>query len=119
MRIEYQFNFKNSVVAPKGIDTSANDVYSNFLKFINPEKYILEEDVYQWQSHPNKRWAKLGQMVLLMRYYTKVTKNVTQAENLLKEYELFMKIKKKLCSMNLINMLYGQLEFICIIVYFL
>lgn len=95
MRIEYQFNFKNSVVAPKGIDTSANDVYSNFLKFINPEKYILEEDVYQWQSHPNKRWAKLGQMVLLMRYYTKVTKNVTQAENLLKEYELFYEDKEK------------------------
>lgn len=95
MRIEYQFNFKNSVVAPKGIDMSANDVYSNFLKFINPEKYILEEDVYQWQSHPNKRWAKLGQMVLLMRYYTKVTKNVTQAENLLKEYELFYEDKEK------------------------
>lgn len=95
MRIEYQFNLKNSVVAPKGIDTSANDVYSNFLKFINPEKYILEEDVYQWQSHPNKRWAKLGQMVLLMRYYTKVTKNVTQAENLLKEYELFYEDKEK------------------------
>lgn len=95
MRIEYQFNFKNSVVAPKGIDLSANDVYSNYLKFINPKKYVLEEDVYQWQSHPNKRWAKLGQMVLLMRYYTKVTKNVTQAENLLKDYELFYRERKK------------------------
>ena len=95
MRIEYQFNFKNIVVAPKEIDMSDNDVYSNFLKFINPEKYVLEEDVYLWQNHPNKRWAKLGQMVLLMRYYTKVTKNVTQAENLLKEYELFYEEKEK------------------------
>ena len=34
-------------------------------------------------------------MVLLMRYYTKVTKNVTQAENLLKEYELFYEDKEK------------------------
>lgn len=95
MRIEYQFNFKNIIVAPKEIDMSDNDVYSNYLKFINPEKHVLEEDVYLWQNHPNKRWAKLGQMVLLMRYYTKVTKNVTQAENLLKEYELFYEEKEK------------------------
>lgn len=88
-RIEYQFNFKNIIVAPKGTDKSVNEVYSNYLKFINPEKYVSEEDVYQWQSHPNKQWAQLGQMVLLMRYYTKVTRNITQAENLLKEYELF------------------------------
>lgn len=88
-RIEYQFNFKNIIIAPKGTDKPVNEVYSNYLKFINPEKYVSEEDVYQWQSHPNKQWAQLGQMVLLMRYYTKVTKNITQAENLLKEYELF------------------------------
>lgn len=88
-RIEYQFNFKNIIVAPKGTDKPVNEVYSNYLKFINPEKYVSEEDVYQWQSHPNKQWAQLGQMVLLMRYYTKVTRNITQAENLLKEYELF------------------------------
>lgn len=88
-RIEYQFNFKNIIVAPKGTDKPVNEVYSNYLKFINPEKYVSEEDVYQWQSHPNKQWAQLGQIVLLMRYYTKVTRNITQAENLLKEYELF------------------------------
>ena len=30
-----------------------------------------------------------------MRYYTKVTKNVTQAENLLKDYEIFYEEKEK------------------------
>lgn len=94
-RIEYQFNFKNTVVASEAIDKNENETYSNYLRFINPGKYITEEDVYQWQSHPNKQWARLGQMVLLMRYYTKVTRNITQAENLLEEYDSFCKEKVK------------------------
>lgn len=36
----------------------------------------------------------MGQMVLLMRYYTKVAKNITQSENLLSEYENFYYEKK-------------------------
>ena len=93
-RIEYQFNFKKTVVTPSSPDSITNQNYSNYLKFIDPEKYISAEDVYQWQTHPNKKWAKMGQMVLLMRYYTKVVENITQAENLLSEYESFYNEKK-------------------------
>lgn len=88
-RIEYQFNFKKTVVTPSSSDSITNLNYSNYLKFIDPERNISAEDVYQWQTHPNKKWAKMGQMVLLMRYYTKVVKNITQSENLLREYENF------------------------------
>ena len=96
-RIEYQFNFKNTIVTPSGFDSKSNLNYSNYLKFIDPENNISSEDVYQWQTHPNKRWAKMGQMVLLMRYYTKVAKNITQSENLLREYESFYnEMKNKL-----------------------
>lgn len=67
------------------------------MKFIDPEKNISVADVYQWQTHPNKNWAKMGQMVLLMRYYTKVVKSITQSENLLREYESFYnEMKNKL-----------------------
>ena len=37
----------------------------------------------------------MWQMVLLMRYYTKVTKDVQQAKKLLDEYESFYSEKKK------------------------
>lgn len=93
-RIEYQFNFKKTVVTPSSPDSITNQNYSNYLKFIDPEKNISAEDVYQWQTHPNNKWAKMGQMVLLMRYYTKVAKNITQSENLLSEYENFYYEKK-------------------------
>ena len=96
-RIEYKFNFKKTVVTPSNSDSITNHNYSNYLKFIDPEKNISVADVYQWQTHPNKNWAKMGQMVLLMRYYTKVVKSITQSENLLREYESFYnEMKNKL-----------------------
>lgn len=93
-KIEYKFNFVSTVVDPTDSNPPVTDEYSNYLKFIDPENYIKESDVYTWQTHNGKKWARLGQMVLLMRYYTKVSKSVIQAENLLREYEAFYEEKK-------------------------
>ena len=92
-RIEYKFNFVSTVVNPMEMNTLSTEEYSNYLKFIDPEKYITEADAFKWQTHVGKKWARLGQMVLLMRYYTKVTRNLKQAQNLLSEYEMFYKEK--------------------------
>lgn len=94
-RIEYQFNFNKTVISPSSSNFDESKEYSNFLKFIEPQKHITTKDVYEWQSHKDNNWAGMWQMVLLMRYYTKVTKDVQQAEKLLNEYESFYSEKKK------------------------
>ena len=94
-RIEYQYNFNKTVVSPSSSNFDESKEYSNFLKFIEPQKYITTKDVYEWQSHKDNNWAGMWQMVLLMRYYTKVTKDVQQAEKLLNEYESFYFEKEK------------------------
>lgn len=94
-RIEYQFNFNKTVVSPLQSNFDESKEYANFLKFIDPQKHITTNDVYEWQSHKENNWAGMWQMVLLMRYYTNVTKDVQQADNLLNEYESFYSEKKK------------------------
>lgn len=93
-RIEYKFNFVSTIVDSTDSNSPVTEEYSNYLKFIDPENNIKESDVYTWQTHKGNKWARLGQMVLLMRYYTKVSKSVRQAENLLREYEAFYEEKK-------------------------
>lgn len=93
-KIEYKFNFVSTVVNPADISSVSTEEYYNYLKFIDPENNITESDVYKWQTHNGNKWARLGQMVLLMRYYTKVTKSLKQAQNLLNEYEEFYEEKK-------------------------
>ena len=93
-KIEYKFNFVSTVVNPEEMNLLLTEDYHNYLKFIDPENKITELDVYKWQTHNGNKWARLGQMVLLMRYYTKVTKSLKQAQNLLDEYELFYEEKK-------------------------
>lgn len=93
-KIEYKFNFVSTVVNPVDMSSLSTEDYYNYLKFIDPENNITESDVYKWQTHNGNKWARLGHMVLLMRYYTKVTKSLKQAENLLNEYEEFYKEKK-------------------------
>ena len=88
-RIEYSFNFEKDIVFSQDVSIQFGDKYDKYLKFIDPEHYITREDVYSWQNHKGKKWAKMGDMVLLMLYYTKVKKNIKQAENLLAEYESF------------------------------
>lgn len=93
-KIEYKYNFVSTVVNPADMSSVSTEDYYNYLKFIDPENNIKESDVYEWQTHNGKKWARLGQMVLLMRYYTKVTKSIKQAQNLLNEYEEFYEEKK-------------------------
>lgn len=93
-KIEYKFNFVSTVVNPADLSSVSTEEYYNYLKFIDPENNITESDVYKWQTHNGNKWARLGQMVLLMRYYTKVTKSLKQAQNLLNEYEEFYEEKK-------------------------
>lgn len=93
-KIEYKFNFVSTVVNPADMSSVSTEDYYNYLKFIDPENNITESDVYKWQTHNGNKWARLGQMVLLMRYYTKVTKSLKQAQNLLNEYEEFYEEKK-------------------------
>lgn len=93
-KIEYKYNFVSTVVNPADMSSVSTEDYYNYLKFIDPENNIIELDVYTWQTHDGNKWARLGQMVLLMRYYTKVTKSLKQAQTLLNEYEEFYKEKK-------------------------
>lgn len=93
-RIEYQYNFEKTIVDQTIVNDSYSKEYANYLKFIDPQNNITLQDVYNWQSHYGNTWAGMWQMVLLMRYYTKVSKNQQQAQNLLNEYEKFYTNKK-------------------------
>lgn len=94
-KIEYQYNFKTNVVSSEyaGADYIFKKRYAYFQKFIDPQKNITNEDVCKWCSDSR---LKLGDIVLLMIYYTKVTQNVEQATNLLQVYEDFY--RKKICK---------------------
>lgn len=87
--IEYLINYEKTIVRPSEEENTTESLYSRFLKFIEPDKYITPVELLEWQKHRGRKWPTMWQMVLLMRYYTTISKDVTQATNLLKVYETF------------------------------
>lgn len=87
-RLEYQFNFKTTVVASTSIEDSKYENYRRYLMFIDPEQNITPKDESDWQMEKSAKNAKSWEMVLLMRSYSK-KKSLTQAKNLLDEYEKY------------------------------
>ena len=80
--IEYFLDFKRQTInADNSINTEL-ELDSYFRYFIDPNT-IPKDTISIWQSKHSRREAKIWQLVLLMRYYVKVTKSKTQVKNLL------------------------------------
>ncbi len=89
--IKFALDFKEQAITPQ---TEVATIYPYFDYFLNPQE-IRAKEILAWQEECNKNKAKTWQMVLLMRYYSKVTKSQNQVDNLLSHYEDFYKKKNK------------------------
>lgn len=87
--IKFALDFQAQAITPQ------TDVifYPYFGYFLNPQS-IPAKEISDWQEKCSKNKAETWQMVLLMRYYSKVTKSQKQVDNLLSHYEDFYKKKK-------------------------
>nr|DAU82004.1 MAG TPA: hypothetical protein [Caudoviricetes sp.] len=88
--IKFALDFQAQAITPQ------TDVifYPYFGYFLNPQS-IPAKEISDWQEKCSKNKAETWQMVLLMRYYSKVTKSQKQVDNLLSHYEDFYKKKNK------------------------
>ena len=86
--IKFALDFQAQAITPQ------TDVifYPYFGYFLNPQS-IPAKEISDWQEKCSKNKAETRQMVLLMRYYSKVTKSQKQVDNLLSHYEDFYKKK--------------------------
>lgn len=83
--IEYFLDFKKQAInADNNINTDL-ELYSYFQYFIAPNT-IPKIVVSEWQLKCSRREARMWQLVLLMRYYTKVNKSKSQVKNLLTRF---------------------------------
>jgi len=99
--IEYFLDFKKQTInADNSINTEL-ELYSYFQYFIDPNTIPINI-VSEWQLKCSRKEAELWHFVLLMRYYTKVTKSKTQVKNLLNRFIYFHNklIQKNLCRFD-------------------
>ena len=80
--IEYFLDFKRQTINANNSINIELEQYSYFQYFIDPNT-IPKGTIAIWQSKHSRKEAKIWQLVLLMRYYVKVTKSKTQVKNLL------------------------------------
>ncbi len=99
--IEYFLDFKKQTI---NADKSTNielELSLYFQYFIEPNT-IPKNIVSDWQLKCSRKEARMWQLVLLMRYYTKVTQSKTQVKNLLNHFIDFHTrlIQKGLCRFD-------------------
>lgn len=83
--IEYFLDFKRQTInADNSINTEL-ELDSYFRYFIDPNT-IPKNVISIWQLKCSRKEARMWQLVLLMRYYAKVTKSKTQVKNLLADF---------------------------------
>lgn len=83
--IKFALDFQAQTITPQPEFTT---IYPYFDYFLNPQK-IPAKEISVWREECDKNKAKTWQMVLLMRYYSKVTKSQKQVDNLLYHYKTF------------------------------
>lgn len=86
--IEYYLDFNKQSIDANANISENEELLNRFNYFMSPDK-IPQECISVWQDKCYKKIARMWQMVLLMRYYTKVTKSRIQIENLIKQYDSF------------------------------
>ncbi len=80
--ITYNYDFKENQISIR--DTTLlkqDDLLSYFLRFVDVER-ITPEQILEWQQDSQNEDVNMWTLVLLMRYYVKKTKNITQINNL-------------------------------------
>ena len=82
--IDYLLDFKKQTINANSTSIEI-EIYSYFQYFIDPNT-IPNNIIADWQSKYSRKEARMWQLVLLMRYYTKVTKSKTQVKNLLTRF---------------------------------
>lgn len=83
--IEYFLDFKKQTINANNTTNIELELYSYFQYFIEPNT-IPHNVISDWQSKCFRKEARIWQLVLLMRYYTKVTKSKAQVQNLLNRF---------------------------------
>lgn len=93
--IKYRLDFVPQTVKLEGKDSRFTSC-QRYGYFLEPNS-IPNSDIREWQAKCYKKNARIWEMALLMRYYTKTAKNEKQIENLTKQFDDFAaKLRKKL-----------------------
>lgn len=85
--ITYFLNFKQQSIQATNPSDTEYELDSYFQYFLTPST-ISQNKVSEWQEACTHKNAKVWHLVLLMRYYTKVTKSKMQIKNLLSHYNV-------------------------------
>lgn len=93
--IKYRLDFVSQTVKFEGKDSRFTSC-QRYGYFLEPNS-IPNSVIREWQAKCYKKNARIWEMALLMRYYTKTAKNEKQIENLTKQFDDFAaKLRKKL-----------------------
>lgn len=88
-KIQFFIDFKEQTIDSNiNFENGRFDLYKRFEYFTYPDRIPLME-IRDWQRSCSMKNAKMWQMVMLMRYYTKESKSLQQIENLIKQYDSF------------------------------
>lgn len=87
-QITFLINFEEQSIKASSELEDTFLIYKYYKYFINPS-IIDKKDIVAWQKKSYQKKAKVWEMVLLMRYYTKITKSKTQINNLADQFDEF------------------------------
>ncbi len=86
---EYSINFETKIIDKGSISAEYLQDFDKYFNFFHKHQYTgVEPLVYEWENNCLQKKAKLGQMILLMKYY-KDHKDTTepQVRNLISEFD--------------------------------
>ena len=87
-KFEYTVNFEKFVTSYS--DENNNNMFSHeHYKYYDDPGQIPSNIIYNWQIKTRNGNATCGEMALLMRFYTKKSDNIEQANNLLIDFDNF------------------------------
>lgn len=85
-QISYNYNFQQSTISLESVIKDAMDKFHTpFLQFIKPEN-LSNKDIEDWQKDSWGKDISMWKLVLLMRYYSKTTKNIIQINKVIEIY---------------------------------
>lgn len=85
-QISYNYNFRQSTISWESvIKDSMDKFHTPFLQFIEPER-LSNKEIEDWQKDSWGKDVSMWKLVLLMRYYSKTTKNNIQIDKVIAIY---------------------------------
>ena len=86
-QISYKYNFQQSTLSWESIEKDVKDKFHiPFIQFLKPES-LSNKDIEDWQKDSWGDNIAMWKLVLLMRYYSKHTKNQFQIDKVLEIYD--------------------------------